>query len=42
MIEVQGTAEAEPFSRAELSAMLDLAAGGIDELVRLQRAALGS
>ena len=41
LIEVQGTAEAEPFSRGELTAMLDLAASGIDRLVQLQRAALG-
>jgi ribonuclease PH len=40
LIEVQGTAEAEPFSRGELTSMLDLAAGGIEQLVRLQRQAL--
>ncbi|MCB1956279.1 MAG: ribonuclease PH [Rhodocyclaceae bacterium] len=39
-IEVQGTAEGAPFQRAELDALLDLAAGGIAELVRIQRGAL--
>jgi ribonuclease PH len=41
-IEVQGTAEAKPFRRGELDAMLDLAAGGIDELIGAQRAALST
>lgn len=40
MIEVQGTAEAEPFSRQELNAMLDLADSGIRDLFAAQRAAL--
>jgi len=40
LIEVQGTAEGHPFSRAELNAMLDLAERGIRELVTAQRAAL--
>jgi ribonuclease PH len=40
LIEVQGTAEAAPFDRAALMAMLDLAAAGIRELNALQRAAL--
>jgi ribonuclease PH len=40
LVEVQGTAEGEPFDRALLDAMLDLAASGIAELVRVQRAAL--
>ncbi|AJY28713.1 ribonuclease PH [Burkholderia thailandensis 34] len=39
-VEVQGTAEGVPFSRAEMNALLDLAQAGIGELVRLQRAAL--
>ena len=39
-IEVQGTAEGHAFERGELDAMLDLAAGGIGELVEFQRAAL--
>ena len=40
-VEVQGTAEGEPFARAELDALLALAAGGIAELVAQQRRALG-
>jgi ribonuclease PH len=40
LIEVQGTAEGEPFSRGALDLMLDLAAHGIEDLVRLQREAL--
>ncbi len=40
LIEVQGTAEAAPFSRAEISAMLDLAAKGIEQIVAAQRAVL--
>ena len=39
-IEVQGTAEGHPFTRAELDALLALAAKGIDELIRLQREVL--
>ncbi len=39
-VEVQGTAEAEPFARDELNALLDLAAGGCTELADLQRKAL--
>ena len=41
-IEVQGTAEGAPFVREELDAMLDLAAGGIDQLIARQKAALAS
>jgi ribonuclease PH len=39
-IEVQGTAEAAPFSAEELTAMLDLAKRGIADLVRVQQMAL--
>ena len=39
-VEVQGTAEGTPFSRADLDAMLDLAAGGIEQLTALQRQVL--
>jgi len=42
IVEVQGTAEGAPFSRAELEAMMDLATRGIGELVAAQRAALES
>ncbi len=39
-VEVQGTAEAEPFDRRELDAMLALAEAGCAELTDLQRSAL--
>ncbi|KAB8161413.1 ribonuclease PH [Streptomyces sp. 3MP-14] len=39
-VEVQGTAEGAPFQRAELDALLDLAAGGCARLAEAQRAAL--
>ncbi|WP_374675094.1 ribonuclease PH [Ideonella sp.] len=39
-VEVQGTAEGVPFSRAEMDRLLALAAKGIAELVAAQRAAL--
>ncbi len=42
LVEVQGTAEGVPFSRAEMNAMLDLAEQGIAELVQLQKAVLAS
>jgi ribonuclease PH len=41
LVEVQGTAEHDTFSRAQLDAMLDLAAKGIAELVVAQRRAVG-
>jgi len=40
-VEVQGTAEGEAFSRAELDRLLELAAGGIAELVQHQKKSLG-
>jgi ribonuclease PH len=39
-IEIQGTAEAAPFSGTELSRLIELAEKGTAELVALQRAAL--
>lgn len=42
IIEIQGTAEAEPFSEAEFAAMLGLAKKGIAQLHELQRQALTS
>ena len=39
-VEIQGTAEGEPFSRAEMEALLALADKGIRELVAAQAAAL--
>ena len=35
-VEIQGTAEENPFSREESDQMLDLASGGIGQLIRLQ------
>ncbi|MCA3242593.1 MAG: ribonuclease PH [Rubrivivax sp.] len=40
-VEVQGTAEGAPFSRAQMDALLALAGRGIGELVRAQRRSLG-
>src|SRR3954470_2411384 len=39
-VEVQGTAEGEPFTREQMGSLLDLASNGIAQLVRLQREAL--
>jgi ribonuclease PH len=40
-VEVQGTAEGEPYSRSDMEAMLALAEGGIRALVAAQKQALG-
>jgi ribonuclease PH len=40
LVEVQGTAEGRPFSRAQLEAMLALASAGIEQLVAAQAEAL--
>ncbi|HDL5699758.1 TPA: ribonuclease PH [Mannheimia haemolytica] len=40
LVEVQGTAEGEPFSHEELLTLLDLAKQGISQLVEAQRKAL--
>ena len=40
-VEIQGTAEGEPFSEAQMQAMLTLARQGIGSLVTAQRQALG-
>ena len=40
IVEIQGTAEGEPFSRAQMAVLVDLASAGIDELVTRQKAAL--
>ena len=40
LIEIQASAEGQPFSRAELDTMLELAQSGIDRLFELQIAAL--
>ncbi|MCX7205967.1 MAG: ribonuclease PH [Proteobacteria bacterium] len=39
-VEVQGTAEGEAFSRAEMNTLLDLAEKGISELISMQKTAL--
>jgi ribonuclease PH len=41
-VEVQGTAEGEPFTREQMSRLLELAASGIADLVRLQRETLAA
>jgi ribonuclease PH len=41
IVEIQMTAEEEPFSRDRFDAMLGLATGGVAELTALQRQALG-
>ncbi|MDP6868875.1 MAG: ribonuclease PH [Acidimicrobiales bacterium] len=41
-VEVQGTAEGQAFERSELDALVDLAAGGIAEIVSAQRAVLAT
>jgi ribonuclease PH len=40
-IEIQGTAEREPFTREQMNEMLAMAEKGINELFAIQRAALG-
>jgi ribonuclease PH len=40
-VEVQGTAEGQPFDRAELDSLLDLASAGCADLTRVQKEALG-
>jgi len=42
IIEVQGTAEGSPFSRNEMTSLLDLAQAGIARLITLQREALAA
>jgi len=41
-VEVQGTAEGQAFTRGELDALVDLAAGGIAQIVAMQRAYLAT
>jgi len=40
-VEIQGTAEGEPFSAAQLDALVALAKQGIAELIARQKQALG-
>ena len=41
IVEVQGTAEGEPFARAQLDEMLRIGSAGIGQLIAAQREALG-
>jgi ribonuclease PH len=41
-VEIQGTAEAEPFDRTQLNRMLDLAAVGISSLIDRQKEVIGA
>jgi ribonuclease PH len=40
-VEIQGTAEQEPFSKDELAALMGLAESGIAQLTELQKVATG-
>ena len=42
LVEIQGTAEGQPFTRDELTQLVDLAQAGIRELTEIQRRALSS
>ena len=42
IVEIQGTAEREPFSRGEMDRLMALASSGISQLVDLQRKALAT
>ncbi|OZT82294.1 ribonuclease PH, partial [Vibrio sp. 03_296] len=42
MIEIQGTAEGEPFSHEQLLTLLESAKKGISEIVAAQKAALAN
>ncbi len=42
LVEIQGTAEGQPFGREDLDALVDLAEGGIRRLTEIQRQALGA
>ena len=42
IVEVQGTAEGEPFTREQMNVLMDLAEMGIRQLVAAQESALAS
>jgi ribonuclease PH len=42
LIEVQGTAEGQPFDRSALDALLELAASGITRIEEAQRTAIAA
>ena len=39
-VEIQGTAEGEPFTREQMNVLLDLATAGINRLIAAQEGAL--
>lgn len=41
LVEIQGTAEGAPFTRAELDRLIRLGKKGVEELIEIQRASLG-
>ena len=41
-VEIQGTAEGEPFSRTQMGLLVDLAEAGIDELIARQKATVAA
>ena len=41
IVELQGTAEGEPFTREQMEQLTDLAAAGIEQLIAAQKSALG-
>lgn len=41
IIEIQGTAEKDPFTRQEMNTFLDLAEKGIQDLIKIQKESLG-
>lgn len=42
IVEIQGTAEGEPFTRTQMGQLIDLSEAGIDELVARQKAAVAA
>ncbi|VVT30720.1 ribonuclease PH [Rhizobium sp. EC-SD404] len=42
IVEIQGTAEKDPFSQDEFQTLMSLARAGIDDLVGMQKAAIGA
>jgi ribonuclease PH len=42
IVEIQGTAEGEPFTRTQMSELVDLAEAGIGELIARQKAVLAA
>jgi ribonuclease PH len=42
LVEVQGTAEGQPFSREELDALVSIGLAGIGQLTQIQRESLGA